>query len=646
MGASPSAEENRNTRQKNDIDYLGDRMPFGDAELLQVYRVYQKLQEKFHGDNVNDDGDGNDDQPQATISSFLKDVGVLSAAESRMKKKKKKSPETTTSTTSSETKIEKGEEAAILEERLYLLEAVERKVLPPGFGNTLYRTCFMISQDTSEYDKDDDTRTRKQSMTNSHDDEDEYTRMARMEFFFAGLANGTRRDRKTVTKCLIKCCTQFSVPVDDTDGTNDSAAAINDFAYGSNVISNDNEKKNETYIQPTEFINLGYRLSLAAAFLKEASGENSTVPEGDDDNDDDEQDLGRFLPSEDTESAPGLHALSNSLAALATKRKQRQLRSTVPTDKLVELVDENDVFEWVEQVAPMFGAILPTFLHCIFFPNKPAPPTRSSFDYPRISQKSTVFPSNSSPLLFSFGCMSPALGGEFYRLYTSASDGLSFNRLMNALLGYGGPTLLIIQSGKSIFGAFTASPWKESKDFYGNHDCFLYRLLPETTAVYRPSVGTSRSSNRFMYCNSFARSRGYDQQAHGIGFGGSTTQPRLFLSESFDDCQAGSDDLTFENGPLLAGRGSSSSSSSVADAIFEIDGLEVWGVGGTDMVQEGMQARGRSRDIRQANINKARKVDKAAFLDDLRSGVIENKAFAHRDQVQGRDGTCELLGGE
>ena len=105
---------------------------------------------------------------------------------------------------------------------------------------------------------------------------------------------------------------------------------------------------------------------------------------------------------------------------------------------------------------------------------------------------------------------------KFYRLYTSASDGLSFNRLMNALLGYGGPTLLIIQSGKSTFGAFTASPWKESKDFYGNHACFLYRLLPERTAVYRPSGGTSKASNRFMYCNSFARSRGYDQQAHGV----------------------------------------------------------------------------------------------------------------------------------
>jgi hypothetical protein len=206
--------------------------------------------------------------------------------------------------------------------------------------------------------------------------------------------------------------------------------------------------------------------------------------------------------------------------------------------------------------------------------------------------------------------------------------------LQNALLGYGGPTLLIIQSGKSIFGAFTSSPWKESKDFYGNHDCFLYRLLPDTMAVYRP---TGQSQN-FMYCNSFARSRGYDQQAHGIGFGGTVDQPRLFLAESFDSCQAGRDDLTFEKGALLGDSigvvGGSNSTS------FEIDNLEVWAVGGTELVQESLQARSRSRDIRQAAIQKARKVDKAAFLDDFRTGIIESKAFAHRQQIQGRDGTC------
>jgi hypothetical protein len=210
-------------------------------------------------------------------------------------------------------------------------------------------------------------------------------------------------------------------------------------------------------------------------------------------------------------------------------------------------------------------------------------------------------------------------------LYTSASDGLSFNRLQNALLGYGGPTLIIIRSGDCLFGAFTASQWKESKDFYGNHDCFLYQLLP-TTAVYRPSG----NDTKFMYCNSFARSRGYDQLAHGIGFGGSTDQPRLFLSESFDNCRAAAQDMTFEKGPLLPGK----------DQHFVIDDLEVWGVGGTAVVEEALADRKKSRGVRDAAIQKARKVDKAAFLDDFKSGLIDSKAFAHRGQIQGRDAGC------
>lgn len=191
-------------------------------------------------------------------------------------------------------------------------------------------------------------------------------------------------------------------------------------------------------------------------------------------------------------------------------------------------------------------------------------------------------------------------------------------------MGYAGPTLIIIQSGNSIFGAFTASPWKESKDYYGNHDCFLYQLAPKM-AVYRP---TGNASN-FMYCNSYARSRGYDQQAHGIGFGGTVDQPRLFLAESFDACRAAPQDLTFESGRLLedAAKGST----------FEIDSLEVWGVGGTAVVQEALGARSRQRDIKNAAIQKARKVDKAQFLDDFRSGLIESKAFQHREQIRGRD---------
>ena len=389
MGASSSVEK---TRQQKDIEYLGDRMPFGDAELLQVYRVYQKLQQKFREGET----DPNNNNKR---SSFLKDVGALSASESFGKPKKRSEPPS-----ADEIAKEEQEKAARLEERFYLLEAVERKILPPNFGNELYRTCFLDSSNTTEYGSVPLPVTREE--------ESDYTRMAKLEKFFEGLANGTRRDRKTVTSCLIRCCTQLPPPTKENEATRNQFTAANDFAYaGGGFASNQPNKKNEnSFIDPMELVNIGYRVCLAAAFLKEASSRNSPK---DVDEDETDQDLGRFLPSEDSKVPnPGLKALSNSLASLATRRKQRMYHSSSPSDEMAALVEPDDVFEWVERVAPMFGSILPTFLHALFFPNKAAPPTRSSFEYPRISQESTLFPSNNSPLLFSFGCMSPSLGGE------------------------------------------------------------------------------------------------------------------------------------------------------------------------------------------------------------------------------------------
>lgn len=148
-----------------------------------------------------------------------------------------------------------------------------------------------------------------------------------------------------------------------------------------------------------------------------------------------------------------------------------------------------------------------------------------------------------------------------------------------------------------------------------------------------------------MYCNSYARSRGYDQQAHGIGFGGSVQEPRLFISESFDDCVASDADLTFAKGRLLGNAndtllGKNAVGGGNNGKYFEIDSLELFGVGGTEVVMEALGARAKQRDIRQTAINRARKVDKAAFLEDFQSGLIDSKAFAHRSQIQGRDGAC------
>ena len=228
-------------------------------------------------------------------------------------------------------------------------------------------------------------------------------------------------------------------------------------------------------------------------------------------------------------------------------------------------------------------------------------------------------------------------------------------------MGYSGPTLLVIRSiSDGIFGAFTSHSWKETKDFYGNSNCFLFQLHPNTMAVYRP---TGQGTN-YMYCNSFARSKGYDQQAHGIGFGGTIQQPRLFIAENImEDCSASSQDMTFENGSLLPrnhnNNNNKSSSSSLSNSTtttstggrsllssfssssstlkqFEIESMEIWGVGGTEIVQEALNQRQKIREIRNEAIRRSRTVDKAQFLDDFRSGAIDSKAFAYKNQIDGR----------
>lgn len=107
--------------------------------------------------------------------------------------------------------------------------------------------------------------------------------------------------------------------------------------------------------------------------------------------------------------------------------------------------------------------------------------------------------------------------------------------------------------------------------------------------------------------------------------------PRLFITETFENCVASSRDLTFECGPLLP-----KTASGILQKNFDIETLEVWGVGGDEVVSQALGARHEQREITAANIRKARKVDKAAFLDDFQSGLIESKAFAHRGQMRGR----------
>lgn len=188
---------------------------------------------------------------------------------------------------------------------------------------------------------------------------------------------------------------------------------------------------------------------------------------------------------------------------------------------------------------------------------------------------------------------------QWHHLYSSETTGHSFNRLEHSILGYGGPTVLLVKTkGQVTLGAFASQPWKESKHFHGTVDCFLFQLDPKV-AVYRP---TGNGEN-FMYLHSGLFSSSLDLESqdlpHGIGFGGTSDKPRLFIPESFEGCSASFLDKTFESGDLL-----------LLDALekFEIQFLEVYGVGGDQVITNALRDRSDYRERTNTAVFNARVV--------------------------------------
>uniref|UniRef100_A0A7S2IAT2 Oxidation resistance protein 1 n=1 Tax=Helicotheca tamesis TaxID=374047 RepID=A0A7S2IAT2_9STRA len=284
-----------------------------------------------------------------------------------------------------------------------------------------------------------------------------------------------------------------------------------------------------------------------------------------------------------------------------------------------------DVFiQWADINAPLFASVLSSFMHTLLFHGKPFPKSRTPFLKPELYQASEIFESSDSPLLFSLASMSPSMGGKWHRLYSSEVDGRSFNRLEWSLLGYSGPTNLLIKTDKDIsLGALVSTTWKDSGGFYGDSNSFLFQLEP-TTKVFHP-VG---KDTNFIYCNAKKMSVAQDGLPKGLGFGGNTNKPRLFIPESLELCTAGYLDTTYEQGDLLPKESLEK---------FNIKTIEVWGVGGDEAINEALRARAEYREYTSSTINKARVVaDKKQFVHDLASGVVYNSLYEHREKTRGR----------
>jgi hypothetical protein len=166
----------------------------------------------------------------------------------------------------------------------------------------------------------------------------------------------------------------------------------------------------------------------------------------------------------------------------------------------------------------------------------------------------------------------------------------------------------------SIIGAYAESRWQDSNRYYGSTATFLFSLTP-ALRIYR-SQACSNGSFQWLNLKTLGA-------AHGLGFGGSIKEKfRLFIPESLENCQANTTCPTFEPGALLP---------PACKGKFEINALEIWGCGGQEHISSALQAQQKDRKIRDENISKAKKVDKAAFFSsDFDREMFLSKTFSHK----------------
>ena len=635
MGNSTSSYNSSNlAKERAYIRSLGDRFPFGDAELRRHVWCYQQLAARTPLP-VDDGG------------SLLRSLAIWSAVYGDYNPYSKNTSELSTFV----------DPLPSVRKLIEALAVIERDILLPGLGKQIIDIALGL--DVSRQSQT--SSNAKHNIPHQLSPEEviswqstyfsimvEQEGADLLQIFLEGISTscGRRGSRSALTKLFSLSCKNGSQTANASD-----------------------------------VIHIAYSLTLAASYLKNIASDPPHI------------DITSFIPKKsDSRSKSMVESLIKSA------EKQRQSSggfagnfgySFSSSSGNASNIDSGDIslqefLEWAETTVPMISSALPTFLHALLsyfsvlsVPKKEDnkgprfPPGVTPLWIPTLtvetkestfSTASSAFvdPSTSMFELFALSCTSLSLAsGRWHRLFSSEANGLSCNRLMHSILGFGGPTLILIRAkyGLGTFGAYTHTAWShESGSFYGKSDCFLFRLGPASLSIYRPTGGNSAGSSigmeesgaksatsnnetdetrNFQYFNPEARSKGYDGLAHGIGFGGSPEQPRLYIDEVLDGSCARADDLTFENGPLL-------SESTASNGQFEVETIEVWGVGNSQQIEDALFARDGQRDDAAKRIRQAMKGAKGQFLEDFQSGLAGSKMFQHRDQIRGRDGGCDL----
>jgi hypothetical protein len=312
------------------------------------------------------------------------------------------------------------------------------------------------------------------------------------------------------------------------------------------------------------------------------------------------------------------------------------LTSRSQSDGRISLSSWMDFATWT---APQVAAALSSYCHlCWWGPDHAfRGATSLPFELPQSHNPEEISAiwKNRNEMAMSLGLI--GLGGDWRRLYSTDLDANHFNILQQALQGYQGKTILLIQTtGGAVFGYYTECAWKVSQTWYGaQSDAFLFRLGP-VLDLYGRNDENDKASPYAMYLNPTpvaTRNRKAEEALSGLAVGGISDQiPRLHLNKSLENCKAFLTDRTYRSGPLLEND----------DAIFfDIDVLELWAVKTPDeqAFAAGCESGKKQIAVQEAfRVKVAKVTDRSVFLSDFESDDCHMRAkiYAHRDEVRGR----------
>ncbi|KAG5309704.1 RTC5 protein, partial [Acromyrmex insinuator] len=167
-------------------------------------------------------------------------------------------------------------------------------------------------------------------------------------------------------------------------------------------------------------------------------------------------------------------------------------------------------------------------------------------------------------------------------LYNSGEHGTGANRFLHHVLGYRGPTLLIIRAANverneecPTYCVCSAVEWRESHLYWGDEDSIGIQLIP--------SYKIMEKGPKVLYLNT--NIRGYP---HGLRFGSDPRSPLISIDESFH-------------------------SVTIAGAPYRIASLEVWGCGDTNLREKQLEIK--KWQVKEAEKQRVVKLSASDWLD-------------------------------